>query len=131
MLPRLIDKIKSYQYHIFLVVCVILICLTSYNLGKINALGKLPLKVSGGELLKSEGGSLKADIYSATEPKNQELEAKTLDLRVVVSKSSSSKKYHYSWCSSWKRITANNQLWFENEEAAIKAGYTLAGNCSP
>lgn len=52
------------------------------------------------------------------------------DPRVVVSKASSSKKYHYSWCSSGQRIKEKNRIWFPSEQAARDAGYTLAGNCT-
>lgn len=52
------------------------------------------------------------------------------DLRVVASKTSSSKKYHYSWCSSGKRIKPANQLWFPSAAAAQAAGYSLAGTCT-
>lgn len=51
------------------------------------------------------------------------------DSRVVASKSSSSKKYHYSWCSGASRIKEENKLWFDNELAAQSAGYSLADNC--
>ena len=52
------------------------------------------------------------------------------DTRVVVSKSSASKKYHYSWCSSALRIKEENRVWFPTAAAAQAAGYSLAGNCS-
>jgi hypothetical protein len=52
------------------------------------------------------------------------------DPRVVASKTSSSKKYHYSWCASAKRIKPANQLWFPSAAAAQAAGYSLAGNCT-
>lgn len=53
------------------------------------------------------------------------------DPRVVASKTSSSKKYHHSWCSSGQRIKPENQLWFPSAAAAQSAGYSLAGNCTP
>lgn|GEM_PF-1501342 len=52
------------------------------------------------------------------------------DTRVVVSKTSSSKKYHYSWCGSGQRIKEANRLWFPTAQAAQTAGYSLAGNCT-
>jgi len=36
------------------------------------------------------------------------------------------KKYHYAYCSSWKRITLANQIWFASDKEAEAAGYTLA-----
>ena len=52
------------------------------------------------------------------------------DPRVVASKNSTTKKYHFTWCPSAKKIKEENKLWFDNEETAIKAGYALAGNCT-
>lgn len=80
-----------------------------------------------------ESSRLKADLYSATQSKleadSQKLEAKKLDTRVVVSKASTSKKYHYVWCSSFKKIKLENQIWFNSDKEAETAGYTLARNC--
>jgi len=52
------------------------------------------------------------------------------DPRVVVSKSSSSKKYHHAWCSSGQRIKEENRVWFPTAADAQAAGYSLAGNCT-
>ncbi|MDP3793021.1 MAG: hypothetical protein Q8Q89_04835 [bacterium] len=132
MLANLLDKIKVYQYHIFLAVCIGLISFINFNLGKINALEKLPLKIGENGDFKVESGELKADIYSATKKQgaNDQVPDKKLDTRVVVSKASTSKKYHYSWCASANKIKEENKLWFNSDKEAELAGYTLAGNCS-
>lgn len=131
MLTRLLDKIKYYQYPIFLTLCIGLISFISYNLGHINALEKSPIKIGKRGNLKAETNGLKADIYNAVTSNQQQAtdNQKKLDTKVVVSKASSSKKYHYSWCASGKRIIAKNALWFNSATEAEKAGYTLAGNC--
>ena len=128
MLSKITNLIKFHQYHIFLVICITLIGITSYNLGKINSVNKTPLQIGESALLKNDQ---KADIYTAVgnRPSAKTI-SKPLDMRVVVSKASTSKKYHYSWCSSWKRIKPENQVWFNTEAEAIAAGYTLAGNCT-
>ncbi|OGN07323.1 MAG: hypothetical protein A3B86_01040 [Candidatus Yanofskybacteria bacterium RIFCSPHIGHO2_02_FULL_38_22b] len=130
MLPKLLEKIKTYQYLIFLVLCFGLISFISFNLGKINALEKSPIKVGESGNLKTINTDLKADIYSSAQGgrKNQ-TETKKLDTRVVVSKTSTSKKYHYSWCASASKIKEENKLWFNSDKEAEAAGYTLAGNC--
>jgi len=79
-----------------------------------------------------------ANIYSAVEGQEaiagetevSSIPTKILDMRVVVSKASDSKKYHYSWCNTWKRIKLENQLWFSSDKEAEANGYTLAGNCT-
>ncbi|MEK7582356.1 MAG: hypothetical protein AAB452_00660 [Patescibacteria group bacterium] len=128
MIARITAFVKSFWHDMFVLGCIVLIAIISYNLGRINALEKSPLKVGEG-----------ANIYNAATAPIQDssgnITARTpvpqipRDSRVVVSKSSTSKKYHYSWCSGVKTILPANQIWFENEATAQKAGYTLAGNC--
>ena len=62
--------------------------------------------------------------------KSKTIPAQPKDLRVVVSKASTTKKYHFTWCAGAKQIKETNKLWFETELLAQKAGYTLAGNCN-
>ncbi|OGN20349.1 MAG: hypothetical protein A3F25_00860 [Candidatus Yanofskybacteria bacterium RIFCSPHIGHO2_12_FULL_45_19b] len=52
-----------------------------------------------------------------------------LDFRVVVSKSSTTKKYHFLWCAGANQISETNKIYFNSDKEAITAGYTLAGNC--
>lgn len=121
ILTKLWTWVKSRQKDIFLLFCMALIAVTGYNLGKINALKKTPITITGGE----------ADVYSAS---SQTGKIKTgqkpavIDKRVVVSKNSD--KYHFTWCSGAKRIKEENKIWFETEAAALAAGYTKAGNCN-
>ncbi len=131
MLSKLLNIIKSSQYHIFLASCIGLIAFISYNLGQIEALEKTPIKISD-QGVKTVAGSLKAEIFRATDNKgNSTINNETkLDTRVVVSKASTSKKYHYTWCPGAKKINESNKLWFSSDKEAEVAGYILAGNCS-
>lgn len=132
MLSKLINLIKAYQYQIFLAACIGLISFMSYNLGQIEALEKSPIKIVENKKLKTDNTNLKADIYSASQIKtDNQLKTKILDTRVVVSKSSSSKKYHYTWCAGAAKIKLENQIWFSSDKEAEAAGYMLAGNCQP
>lgn len=131
MFLKIINLVKAYQYHLFLLLCLSLVSFIGFNLGKINALQKSPLKVRESGSLKIKDTDLKADIYSATTKQQQTTEnSKKLDTRVVVSKASASKKYHYSWCASASKIKEENKLWFNSAEEAESVGYALAGNCS-
>ena len=138
MIAKFLNLIKSYQYNIFLGVCIALISFVSYNLGKINSGTKTPIKITEGVPIfsasreENRGSSISQPNLKANLGEigtNIRPTPKPLDLRVVVSKASDSKRYHYSWCNTWKRIKVENQLWFNNEQEAISAGYTLAGNC--
>jgi len=131
MFEKISNLIKSSQYHIFLALCIGLISFVSYNLGKIDALKKSPLKIEQGLLGKVQGQDQKANIYSATaDSQSSTVSLKKLDTRVVVSKASTTRKYHHTWCASASKIKPENQVWFNTAAEAEAQGYTLAGNCS-
>jgi hypothetical protein len=128
MIAKLLNLIKARQYHIFMAVCIILISFISYNIGKINSGTKNPLKITeSANIYKASAGGEQGTGDAIITPKTS---PKPLDMRVVVSKASDSKKYHYTWCSSWKKIKPENQIWFNSDKEAEAAGYTLAGNCT-
>ncbi len=123
ILAKIGQTVKNHQKDIFLGFCIVLISIISFNIGKINALHKKPIKITG-----------QANIYQATAGTSslnsiEPTPAQPKDLRVVASKASTTKKYHFTWCPGAKQIKEANKLWFENESLAQKAGYTLAGNC--
>ena len=126
MLSKFLKFIKSQQQTIFLSVCLVLVSVISYNLGQVNALQKTPLKITGKE-------TNQANVFKATSLQKPQTTAtnkpKPTDLRVVVSKKSTTKKYHYAWCSGAQRIKEENRVWFATAGEAESAGYTLAGNC--
>lgn len=112
----------------FLGICIMLVAIISFNLGKINALHQTPIKISdGANIYKAISGNMPQSTIqkgiSAT-PKPQPNNTK-----VVASKNSD--KYHFTWCSGAKRIKPENQIWFTSATEAEKAGYVLAGNCMP
>lgn len=124
ILAKIINTVKNYQKDIFLGLCIVLISVISFNLGRINALQKTPVKITG-----------EANVYQATAGNSILNTKKTTsalpkDLRVVVSKASTTKRYHFTWCSGAKLIKETNKIWFETESLAQQAGYTLAGNCT-
>ena len=129
MIEKVFSFIKSTQYHIFLAVCVLLISFISFNLGRINALHKTPLTITENQ---NQNQSQKADIYSASVKTNTTPKQNTApsDNRVVVSKASTTRKYHHVWCASTSKIKEENKLWFSSAQETEVAGYTLAGNCT-
>ena len=123
ILAKILNIVKLYQKEVFLGLCMVLISVISFNLGRINALHKTPIKITGD-----------TNVYQATAGnsvlnKPKTLPAQPKDPRVVASKASATKKYHFTWCAGAKQIKETNKLWFANESLAQKAGYTLAGNC--
>ncbi len=113
---------------------MLLIAGIAYNLGRISASQKPNITFDpSGEVFQANSGAL-ASPGAGKGPISSNKPAATAapkDPRVVVSKSSSSKVYHYTWCSGASRIKLQNQRWFDTAGAAEAAGYTLAGNCQP
>ena len=123
ILAKIGNTVKNHQKDIFMGFCIVLISIISFNIGRINALHKTPIKITG-----------EANVYQATTGTSVLNSKKTIpaqpkDPRIVASKASTTKKYHFTWCAGAKQIKEANKLWFENESLAQKAGYTLAGNC--
>lgn len=50
-------------------------------------------------------------------------------LTAVIKGNQISQIYHFSHCQGYKVLSAKNSIVFENEQAAIAAGYRLAKNC--
>ncbi len=94
MLAKIIELVKQYQRDIFLGLCIVLISIVSFNLGKINSSQKEPISIKDG-----------ANIYKAVSVENPGVASKSqeqivrvtpkpksaVDLRVVASKKSKTK----------------------------------------
>jgi len=125
MVAKIITFVKSYWHDLFVLGCIVMISIISYNLGQIRALRKSPLGISTGANIYLAGS-----VPQAQEQGNIDLAQSTpRDSRVVASKNSTAKRYYFTWCATAKRIKVENQIWFENEAVAQKAGYSLGGNC--
>jgi hypothetical protein len=115
MIARILDWVKIYQRDILVSTAMGLIAWSSFNIGLIQGQKSEPIAIRPGQGREAGDTSSQRVV--------------PLDARVVVSKNSSSRKYHYSWCGSGKRIKTENRVWFETAALAEAAGYTLAGNC--
>ena len=101
------EWIKENKSEIVLISAIILMSIISFNLGRMKALKDL--KEPLGVYDDNRGAS-------------------NIQFQVVASINSD--KYHFLWCSGAGRISEKNKITFENEQAALAAGYILAGNCS-
>ena len=109
---------RRYEQDLFLVLCLLLTAGIGFNIGVIRA-------------GQDQISSLDQSNIAGHAQHSPALPTATPDQRVVVSKSSKSMVYHYSWCSGAKSIAVKNQVWFASAAAAEAAGYTLAANCKP
>lgn len=111
-MSKLITFIKTHQADIILIITVILISATAFNLGKASALKKqkTPITIAQPDESKTDSKALRST-------------------QAIASKNSTAKVYHLPWCSGASKISEKNKIIFATEAAAISAGYTLAGNC--
>lgn len=130
IIARIGEFVKHHREHIWRAFVLLLIGWSAFNIGLLRARqGSQPAQMA--PLLQVRDSAVSRT--PETQGQGTQSTAPTpdhSDLRVVVSKGSSSKKYHHSWCSSGTRIKEANRLWFPTAQDAQAAGYTLAGNCT-
>lgn len=137
MIPRIGEWVKRHRGRLWTALCLALSAWSAYNLGLIHASrGARPLqdaavfRVREGNVPQSGTRSPERSGRGSEQGSTKPAVDRT-DTRVVVSKSSSSKKYHHAWCPGAKQIKEANRIWFPSAQAAQAAGYALAGNCTP
>jgi len=127
MLSEFFQIIKQ---NLFLIFLILLIALLSFQLGRISKTAGQPIKIERASIQEIFSRDPNLQITSESTNNNESGGVGQIDFRVVVSKKSTSKKYHFLWCSGAKQIKEENKIYFNSEEEAISAGYTLAGNCT-
>ena len=142
MLSEILETIKK---NLFLIFLIALISLLSFQLGRISKEASQPIKIEKASVLEIQNSKFKDQNLSNTETESggvgqidfraksiQELDRSpdSIEFRVVVSKKSTSNKYHFLWCPGAKQIKEENKIFFNSEQEALSAGYALAGNCT-
>ncbi len=129
MLSKFLTFVKQYQEPIYLGLCIILVGVIGYNIGRINTLSRGAPQAAEADIFQTQNKGT-APTSNKTSSKMMAAPVVHTDMRVLASKKSKSKLYHFTWCSGAKSIKEENKLWFDTAEAAQIAGYTLAGNCT-
>ena len=111
---------KSNQQDIVLAIAVFLITLISFNVGRIYGTANLKNSIIVNKINKPLDAASDQKKGATSQP---------LDLRVVASKNSTSKLYHFLWCSGAQKIKESNKIYFSSDQEAQSRGYALAGNC--
>jgi len=110
---------------------VVLVSIISFQGGKAYMLSQLSHSV---KIDSAPAGDVFNTANTASDTQGANISSRVggsthLDFRVVVSKSSTTKKYHFLWCAGANQISETNKIYFASDKEAITAGYTLAGNC--
>lgn len=123
MLANLKSFVKNNWSDIFIILTIILVALIGFGIGRLTAPKTEPIqiknleKLSPSSLRSEEGGQASVEVIKTN-----------YQGKVVGSKNSD--KYHLPDCSGAKQINEQNKIWFDSIEAAEKAGYKPAANCS-
>jgi hypothetical protein len=128
IIATIADFVKRHRDHIWRGFVLMLIAWSGYNVGVISARhGAIPAQEAA--LFRPRT----VIVSQTTIPSGKGMAAPKTghsDPRVVASKTSKTKKYHYSWCPGASQIKEANRIWFPTAQDAQRAGYSLAGNCS-
>jgi len=135
--------LEDNQRTLVLVVGIILIALISFGLGRLTDVSKSQKPViietsdssSSKSVYNQEGavtgdqtvsvGTAVSNTASSTAQTIQEkAPAQPQNGQGIIVASKSGTKYHWPWCSWAKKIKPENQVWFNSEAEAQKAGYT-------
>lgn len=131
ILAKLSGGVVTHQMDLGIALAVVLVSIISFQGGKAYTLSQISHAVK----IEPAPASDVFNNVSATDSNQTAAIAGgvgssgRLDFRVVASKSSTSKKYHFLWCAGAKQISETNKVYFASDKEAITAGYTLAGNC--
>jgi len=123
------DWVKHHRGHLWTGLCLVLVGWSAYNLGILSGRnGGVPLQEAAA--IQARAGIVSTTPTASTVTSGG-VSSQHTDPRVVASKASTSKKYHFSWCPGALKIKPENQVWFPTAADAQAAGYSLAGNCTP
>lgn len=111
-------KISDFLLRFFLVLVVIFVAVSLFMLGRASKF------LEQSPVFSFESPEQEEQYY--TQEKNN-LFGKISTSTIVAS--SGGKKYYFVWCKGAANLKENKKRYFDTEESAQKAGYTLASNC--
>lgn len=121
------DFENSTQRGAFLTVLIILVACASFGLGRLSGLETVKKEVEIEFPKGSQGQEVAAVSAAFATTSAQTHTPQKTSGKYVASKNGT--KYFLTTCSSGKRISEKNKVWFDTKEEAETAGYTPASNC--
>lgn len=113
--------IKNHESDIVLAVGVILVAFISFGAGRITA-----FKTPNEPIIIEDKGM--ADIKNSLGQDNSQQKELVENYKGKFVASKNGKVYHWPWCPWAQKIKPENQIWFNSEEEAKKAGYARDSN---
>jgi len=119
---KLVNWAKENLNDIFLVIGVVFVALASFGAGQIVAF--LP---KSQPIIIQEPIISPVDSSASIEQASPKAEQEPASQKMLVG-SVNSDKYHWPDCPSAKKISPQNQIWFDSEKEAQAADYVPCGN---
>ena len=110
----------------FVVVCLVLVAISSFSLGRISKIKatRAPVRIISEN--KESNMGVKSEVVGEVKGVSVVVPEEASG-QVVASKNGT--KYHYPWCAGAKQISAQNKITFNSIEEARAKGLTPALNC--
>lgn len=128
-----LEKFLSSRY--FVALCVVLVGLIAFILGRISGVQRVREPVRVYNSLPATintsppNPSPKLGERSPTPSEFGEVKGASLNSEEQVVASKNGTKYHYPWCGGAKQIAEKNKIAFNSIEEARASGYLPAANC--
>lgn len=126
MLTQFRKFVQKNQSDIVLIIGIILIALISFGAGRLTVPQKEPIVIENQGVKAIQQT---AKIYQEDKNTSSDESSGVGENQGKLVGSKNSDKYHLPECAGAKKIKPENQIWFQSEEEAQKAGYKPAGNC--
>lgn len=124
-IARIGDWAKKNQGDIAIVVGFVLVAIISFGVGYLTAPGqtKKPIVIENSNNLSASAGDVLVNIVEDTNNTSKTVKKQGSEKGLLVA-SKNGTKYYWPWSSWAKRIKPENEVWFNSEAEAQKAGYS-------
>ncbi len=124
-LPQIGDWFKRNQADIAIVVGFVLVAIIAFGAGRISA----PEIIRNPIVIDEPNASSSVNVFGSVSQSLNAAVGDSANSGATIAKglfvaSRGGTKYHWPWCSYGERIKLENQVWFNSESEAQKAGYS-------
>ncbi len=128
-IARIGDWVKKNQGDVAIVTGFILMAVISFGIGYLSAPGttKNPIVIEEPQNFSASAGEVLDNIAGDTGNASETVKKQGSEKGLLVA-SKNGAKYYWPWSSWAKRIKPENEVWFNSETEAQKAGYSKSAD---
>jgi len=128
-IARIGDWLKKNQGDIAIAAGFVLVAVISFGIGYLSAPGqtKNPIVIEEPQDFSASAGNVLVNIVEDTENASGTVKEQESEKGLLVA-SKNGTKYYWPWSSWAKRIKPENEVWFNSETEAQKAGYSKSAD---